>query len=99
MAAAAPEKAPASMRSTLPPIFGTAGSSSRWQWYGAMAHNSYAVLNPTNTTMSAQYRIYFGDVITGDPVAGYDDATVTLEVWDLRGAMDRILEDVLRPFT
>jgi hypothetical protein len=24
---------------------------------------------------------------------------VTLEVWDLRGAMDRILQDVLRPYT
>ncbi len=63
---------------TYAPIFGTAGSPSRWKWYGAMAHNSYAVLNPTNTTMSAQYRVYFGDAVTGDPVAGYDDATVTL---------------------
>jgi len=57
----------------------TGGSSARWQWYGKMAHNSYAVLNPTNIVMSAQYRIYFGDATTGDPAAysGYDDATVT----------------------
>jgi hypothetical protein len=65
---------------TYAPIFGTGGSSMRWQWYGAMAHNSYAVLNPTNTTVSAQYRIYFGDATTGDPepYSDYDDATVTL---------------------
>jgi len=65
---------------TYAPIFGTAGSSNRWQWYGAMAHNSYAVLNPTNPVMTALYRIYFGDAVTGDPGAysGYDDATITL---------------------
>ena len=43
---------------TYAPIFGTAGSSLRWKWYGAMAHNSYAVLNPTNSVM------------TGFPVSG-----------------------------
>lgn len=65
---------------TYAPIFGTAGSSSRWQWYGQMAHNSYAVLNPTNPVMSAQYRVYFGDAVTGAPDAytNYDDATMTL---------------------
>jgi len=65
---------------TYAPIFGTAGSSTRWQWYGAMAHNSYAVLNPTNTVMSAQYRIYFGDAATGarDNYTNYGDATMTL---------------------
>ena len=62
------------------PIFGTAGSSTRWKWYGQMAHNSYAVLNPTNTVYSAQYRIYFGDEATGAPeaYASYGDATMTL---------------------
>jgi hypothetical protein len=66
------------------PIFGTAGSSTRWQWYGSMAHNSYAVLNPTNTLMSAQYRVYFGDAVTGarDAFANYGDATITL-TWTL----------------
>jgi hypothetical protein len=65
---------------TYAPIFGTAGSSNRWQWYGAMAHNSYAVLNPSNNVMTAQYRVYFGDAVTGAPDAytSYDDATVTL---------------------
>jgi prepilin-type N-terminal cleavage/methylation domain-containing protein len=65
---------------TYAPIFGTPGSSNRWQWYGAMAHNSYAVLNPTNPVMTAQYRIYFGDAVTGAPDAysSYGDATMTL---------------------
>jgi hypothetical protein len=65
---------------TYAPIFGTADSSTRWQWYGQMAHNSYAVLNPTNSVYSAQYRIYFGDAVTGAPDAysGYGDATITL---------------------
>jgi hypothetical protein len=62
------------------PIFGTGGCSTKWPWYGAMAHNSYAVLNPTNSVVSAQYRIYFGDAQTGAPdaYAGYGVATVTL---------------------
>jgi hypothetical protein len=65
---------------TYAPIFGTAGSSTRWKWYGSMAHNSYAVLNPTNSLMTAQYRIYFGDEVTGAPdaYASYGDATMTL---------------------
>ena len=65
---------------TYAPIFGTAGSSTRWKWYGQMAHNSYAVLNPSNTVMSAQYHIYFGDEVTGAPeaYASYGDATMTL---------------------
>ena len=65
---------------TYAPIFGTAGSSKRWKWYGAMAHNSYAVFNPTNTTVSATYRIYFGDTLTGAPeaYAGYGCATQAL---------------------
>jgi hypothetical protein len=65
---------------TYAPIFGTAGSPTRWQWYGQMAHNSYAVLNPSNNVMTAQYRIYFGDAVTGAPdaYANYDDATITL---------------------
>ncbi len=65
---------------TYAPIFGTAGSSTKWKWYGAMAHNSYAVLNPTNTVYTAQYRIYFGDEQTGarDAYLSYGDGTVSL---------------------
>jgi hypothetical protein len=69
---------------TYAPIFGTANSSAKWQWYGQMAHNSYAVLNPSNTTVSAEYRVYFGDAQTGsrDAYAQYNDATVTL-TWNV----------------
>ncbi len=65
---------------TYAPIFGTSGSSTKWAWYGSMAHNSYAILNPTNSLVSAQYHLYFGDAVTGarDAFAGYGDATVTL---------------------
>jgi hypothetical protein len=62
------------------PIFGTAGSSTKWSWYGSMAHNSYAILNPTNSVVSAQYHVYFGDAQTGarDAYASYGDANITL---------------------
>jgi hypothetical protein len=62
------------------PIFGTADSATHWQWYGQMAHNSYAILNPASSVVSAQYRVYFGDAVTGsrEAYAGYDDAVVTL---------------------
>ena len=69
---------------TYDPIFGTAGSSTKWKWYGAMAHNTYAVLAPTNSLVTAQYRVYFGDATTGSR-AGYEsygDATVTW-IWNV----------------
>ena len=66
------------------PIFGTAGSSTQWPWYGRMAHNSYAILNPTNNVVTAEYRVYFGDAQTGAPDAysSYGDATVVL-TWNV----------------
>jgi hypothetical protein len=62
------------------PIFGTAGSSMKWSWYGRMAHNAYAVRHPTTNVLSAGYRVYFGDAQTGarDTFTNYTDATVTL---------------------
>ncbi|HYG36939.1 MAG TPA: hypothetical protein VEC99_19260, partial [Clostridia bacterium] len=65
---------------TYAPIFGTGGSATKWQWYGRMAHNSYAILNPSNTVITAEYCIYFGDAQTGsrEAYANYDDATMTL---------------------
>ena len=46
-------------------IFGSAGSSTKWQWDGMMDHNTYAVpfsyLNAPNQLFSADYRIYVGD--------------------------------------
>ena len=62
------------------PIFGTAGTSAKWSWYGRMAHNSYAVRNPATNLVWADYRVYFGDAVTGsrEGYSGYGDATVRL---------------------
>ncbi len=47
------------------PIFGTPGSSTKWQWDGVMDHNTYSVpfsyLNMPNQPFSATYRLYIGD--------------------------------------
>ncbi len=62
------------------PILGTAGSSTKWSWYGRMAHNATAVRSPTTNVLTAEYLVYFGDAQTGsrEAFANYDDATVTL---------------------
>ncbi len=62
------------------PILGTDGTTNIWQWYGRMAHNAFAVRHPTTNVLTAQYRVYFGDAVTGsrDAYAGYDDDVVTL---------------------
>jgi hypothetical protein len=57
------------------PIFQADGD--RWKWSGAMTHNVYAVLNPVQTTYSASYHVYIGDVTTGEPLSGYGSADVT----------------------
>lgn len=57
------------------PVFTADGS--RWQWSGAMQHNVYAVLNPAENQYSATYRVYIGDVATGDPLTAYGSAQVT----------------------
>ncbi|MBI5388437.1 MAG: hypothetical protein HZA90_27545 [Verrucomicrobia bacterium] len=59
-------------------IFATNGAI--WKWYGRMAHNAFAILNPTTSELSARFRVYFGDAVTGSPEAytNYGDATVTL---------------------
>jgi hypothetical protein len=51
-----------------------------WQWYGRMAHNAFAIRNPNTNQLTAVYRVYFGDVVTGSRTGyeSYDDATVTL---------------------
>ena len=66
-------------------IFGTNGSSTRWQWDGTMIHNVYAVatqyITEPNQPFSATYRVYIGDS------AGNDIApeAATTEVWTWRG--------------
>ncbi|MBM4335419.1 MAG: PEP-CTERM sorting domain-containing protein [Deltaproteobacteria bacterium] len=63
-------------------IFGTAGSSTRWQWDYQMDHNAYAVpvahLLP-NQSYSAMYRVYIGDA-AGDEIAAAIGAS-TIETW------------------
>lgn len=64
-------------------LFGTAGSSTKWQWDYAMDHNIYAVdLNATNgwgQTFSATYKVYIGD-ITGMELASAVGKS-TIETW------------------
>ena len=59
------------------PILGTDGSDLVWQWSGAMTHNWYSVDGPGE--YSATYRVYVGDGSTGEPLAGWEAAELTLE--------------------
>lgn len=59
------------------PIFGTAGSPTRWRWSGSMTHNLYAVATPLEQDYFATYRIYIGYDATGEPLAGFEAAEVT----------------------
>ncbi|MFZ2971448.1 MAG: PEP-CTERM sorting domain-containing protein [Ferribacterium limneticum] len=63
-------------------IFGTDGSSTKWQWDYMMDHNTYAVLlaylSP-NQLYSATYKVYIGDS-TGNELAAAAGAS-TLETW------------------
>lgn len=61
------------------PIFGTADSSTRWRWSGAMTHNVYAVQDPMLNLYEAEYRVYIGDDVTGEPWQGYTPAEITLQ--------------------
>lgn len=58
------------------PLFESDGD--RWQWTGAMTHNAYAVLDPTQPSYEATYRVYIGDGETGEVLAGYGSDEVTL---------------------
>lgn len=63
------------------PIFGTAGSSTKWKWDYNMDHNANAVANAylTNlpTTFTANYRIYVGDSAGND----LDAVNAGTETW------------------
>lgn len=61
------------------PIFGTEGSSTRWKWDGFMTHNAYAILNPSESTYHATYKVYLGDQDTGAETAGYTGAEVRFD--------------------
>ena len=60
------------------PIFGTAGSSTKWKWDGFMDHNAYAVDLTDITTPSqlftADYKLYIGDA-AGNEVMQADQVT------------------------
>jgi len=62
------------------PIFGTAGSDSKWQWDLFMDHNAvavdFALLSVPNQLFTATYEVYVGDAL-GNPLAGYTSATTT----------------------
>jgi hypothetical protein len=66
-------------------IFGTAGSSTKWQWDGTMIHNVYAVpaayITQPNQVFSATYRVYIGDA-SGNDIA---PTAATTEVWSWKG--------------
>jgi hypothetical protein len=65
-----------SMGPTWTQIFVADGD--RWKWSGSMQHNAYAVQDPTLSTYTAEYRVYIGDPVTGNPWSGFNSATVTL---------------------
>lgn len=50
----------------------------KWRWTGAMTHNVYAVLDPSQSSYSATYRVYIGDATTGELLDGYGSDIVTL---------------------
>jgi hypothetical protein len=66
-------------------IFGTAGSSTKWQWDYKMDHNTYAVpltYLSANQIYSATYKVYIGDS-SGNELAAASGAS-TLEPWKWR---------------
>jgi len=67
------------------PIFGTAGSSTKWLWDGFMDHNANAVdlkyLNQSNQLFTATYHLYIGDA-NGNTNANFGDTTTT---WRWKG--------------
>ena len=60
---------------TFAPIFGTAGSSSLWEWDGSMVHNWYSAVAIGDYT--ATYRVFVGEV-DGSPYPGFTGGEITL---------------------
>jgi hypothetical protein len=70
-------------------IFGTNGSSTKWQWDGTMIHNVYAVpaayITQPNQIFTATYKVYVGDA-TGNEIFNADSSsTSTTEIWSWKG--------------
>jgi hypothetical protein len=70
-------------------IFGTAGSSARWQWDGMMDHNTYAVslsdITSPNELFSATYRVYVGDSLGNEILNPDSSSASTVETWTWQG--------------
>lgn len=68
-------------------IFGTGGSSTKWQWDGTMIHNVYAVpaayITMQNQVFTATYKIYVGDA-NGDEILAAASASTTT-TWSWKG--------------
>lgn len=66
-------------------LFGTAGSSTRWQWDYQMDHNVYAVdLNATNgwgQTFTATYKVYIGDSTGMELASAVGKSTAETWTW------------------
>lgn len=71
-------------------IFGTAGSSTKWQWDYQMDHNTYAVpwshLSP-NRRYSATYKVYVGDSFGDELTAATGASTLETWTWDAPAVM------------
>jgi hypothetical protein len=70
-------------------IFGTAGSSIRWQWDGQMDHNTYAVnlydITAANQLFSATYKVYVGDSLGNEILNPDGSSASTIETWTWQG--------------
>lgn len=66
-------------------IFGTAGSSTKWQWDGMMDHNTYAVglddITAPGQLFSATYKVYVGDALGNEILNPDFSSASTLETW------------------
>ncbi len=73
--------------SSFEPLFGTSGSPLRWAWDGSMKHNWYAA--ESCGSYEASYVVYVGDALTGEPLAAFEPAQITLRwVEPLLGDLD-----------
>ena len=66
-------------------IFGTAGSSTQWQWDGMMDHNAYAVslsdITAPNEMFTATYKLYVGDSVGNEILNPGGSSPSSLETW------------------
>lgn len=66
-------------------IFGTEGSSTKWQWDGMMDHNTYAVdlgsITSAGQLFTASYKVYVGDA-NGNEILNPDSSSASsIETW------------------